>query len=142
MMNKIGPAVMAAALFWTSPSMAAEPTFPPPSNTQPLAGEVRIVIVPDAGWRCENAFDPDVVTIKAGTTVVWKNLDQETHTLISSEGPRPCYQKDLPPEKRIIDAGQVRQGVEYRVTFSKPGEYQFACHLPFHHMAGKIIVVP
>ena len=104
--------------------------------------EVFILIVPDAAWRCDKAFDPSVVTIKAGTTVVWMNQDRETHTLVSSKGNQPCYQKSLPPGERVIDAGQVPHRTEYRQTFNVPGEFHYICHLPFHHMAGRIIVVP
>ncbi|MBI3611320.1 MAG: cupredoxin domain-containing protein [Nitrospirae bacterium] len=104
--------------------------------------EVVVSIVPDAALRCENAFNPSVVTIKAGTTVVWVNQDRETHTLVSSEGKEPCDQKESPPRMRVIDVGQLPHLHKYRQTFTTPGEYPYTCHLPFHHMAGKIIVVP
>ena len=96
----------------------------------------------DAQGRCDKAYDPSVVTIKAGMTVVWVNEDYETHTLVSSEGNDPCQQIERSPEVRLIDAGQLPPRREYRKTFTKPGEYPFTCHLPFHQMSGKIIVVP
>ncbi len=108
----------------------------------PIDVDVVVDIVPDAAWRCGEAFSPSILTVRAGTTVVWVNRDRETHTLISSTGSQPCYQKTIPPELRAIDGGQLPYLKEYRKTFSEPGEYSYKCHLPFHHMAGKIIVVP
>lgn len=103
---------------------------------------VRISIVPDAAWRCEKAFDPPVLTIKAGTTVEWTNLDHETHSVISSTGNQPCYLKAKPRSDREIQASQLPYRTKFRKQFDEPGEYQYACHLPSHHMAGKIIVTP
>ncbi|MBI3597652.1 MAG: cupredoxin domain-containing protein [Nitrospirae bacterium] len=114
----------------------AEPAQPAPPSV------VMIKIVMDAESRCDNAYDPPVVTVKAGTTVEWINQDYETHTLISSAGGDPCNPKELSPEVRVIDVGQLPPRKEYRKTFAKPGEYLYMCHLPFHHMSGKIIVVP
>jgi len=115
------------------PSGPVEP--PPPS-------EVVIKIVVDAQNRCGNAYDPAAITVKAGTTVQWINQDYETHTLVSSAGGDPCNPKELSPDVRAIDVGQLPPRKEYRRTFAKPGEYPYMCHLPFHHMSGKIIVVP
>jgi len=113
-----------------------------PSAEVPAPSVVTIRIVVDANSRCDKAYDPPVVTIKAGTTVEWINQDYETHTLVSSRGNDPCNQKQLPPVDRVIDFGPFPPHMSYRVTFTKPGEYQYACHLPFHHMSGKIIVQP
>ena len=112
---------------------------PPESSPSPT---VMIKIVLDAQSRCDKAYDPPVVTIKAGTTVEWVNEDYETHTLVSSEGDDPCNPKELAPEARVIDVGQFLRLAQYRQTFTKPGEYRYACHLPFHHMSGKVIVAP
>ena len=119
---------------------AEAPPVEPAQPSQPTVVTIRIVT--DAQSRCDTAYDPPVVTIKAGTTVEWINQDYEIHTLVSSAGGDPCNQKALSPEARVIDAGQFPPRKEYRQTFAKPGEYPYTCHLPFHHMSGKIIVVP
>jgi plastocyanin len=103
---------------------------------------VTIRIVLDANSRCDKAYDPPVVTIKSGTTVEWINQDYESHTLVSSQGADPCNPKELPPVARLIDFGPFPPRMAYRLTFTKPGEYPYGCHLPFHHMSGKIIVLP
>lgn len=106
-----------------------------------LSGIV-IVILPNGAALCDKAYDPPVVTVKMGTTIVWENRDLFTHTLVSGEGEDPCHLKPLPPEARTIDAGQILPEVAYRMTFDTPGVYLYTCHLPMHRMRGKIIVVP
>jgi plastocyanin len=135
------PALMLGVMLGLGLGRAAEsPPTEPAQPSQPL--EVTIRIVMDAQSQCDKAYDPAVVTIKAGMTVVWINQDYETHTLVSSEGNDPCQQMERSPEDRVIDAGQLPPRKEYRKTFKKPGEYPYTCHLPFHHMSGRIIVVP
>jgi plastocyanin len=140
---KIG--VLAAVIFcvllgWGVGNSAETPSVDP---AQPiLPSVVMIKIVTDAQSRCDKAYDPPAITVKSGTTVVWVNQDYETHTLVSSAGGDPCYPKELSPEVRVIDIGQLPPRKEYRKTFASPGEYLYMCHLPFHHMSGKIIVVP
>jgi plastocyanin len=116
----------------------------PPEKSAPPSrpAVVTIRIVTDAQDRCDKAYDPDVVTITAGTTVAWINQDYETHTLVGTEGSDPCNPKELGPNVRLIDVGQIPPHKEYRQIFRKVGEYPYGCHLPFHHMSGKIIVVP
>jgi len=117
-------------------TLPLKPAQPPPPPV------VMIKIVVDAQSRCDKAYDPAVINVKAGTTVEWINQDYETHTLTSSGGGDPCNPKELSPDVRVIDVGQLPPRKEYRKTFAKPGEYLYMCHLPFHHMSGKIIVVP
>lgn len=131
-------AVMLSVVF--GPRLGRTEEMPPAVSSQPSTVTIRIVM--DAQSRCDKAYDPSIVTIKAGMTVVWINEDYETHTLVSSEGNDPCQQMERSPEDRVIDAGQLPPRKEYRKTFIKPGEYPYTCHLPFHHMSGRIIVVP
>lgn len=135
------PAVMLGVML--GPGLGRAGETPPPEPVKPSQPSVvTIRIVKDAQNLCDKAYDPPVVTIKAGTTVEWINEDYETHTLVSSAGGDPCNQKELLPEAWVIDIGQFPPHKEYRKTFTKPGEYPYTCHLPFHRMAGKIIVVP
>lgn len=129
--------IVGIILGWeTGSTQEGTPSPPPPTS------ERTVTIVPGAAVLCEKGFDPPVVTIKVGMTVVWVNEDRETHTLVSSDGSDPCRPTDLPPEDRVIDGGQLPYLKRYRQTFLEPGEYPYTCHLPFHQMTGKIIVVP
>ncbi|MBV9444426.1 MAG: cupredoxin family copper-binding protein [Streptosporangiaceae bacterium] len=71
------------------------------------------------------AFGPQVVTIKAGTTVHWKNGDAEAHTVTSDSG--------------AFDSPVLQPGASYSHTFTKPGTYSYHCTIhPF--MTGKVVV--
>jgi amicyanin len=71
------------------------------------------------------AFGPQVVTIKAGTTVHWTNNDTEAHTVTSDNG--------------VFHSPVLQPGASYSYTFTKPGTYSYYCTIhPF--MTGKVVV--
>lgn len=71
-------------------------------------------------------FDPEVLTIPAGTTVVWTNKDEVPHSVVSSD-------------KRFTQSGGLDTGDHYSYTFTDAGSYEYFCSLhPF--MKGKIVV--
>jgi plastocyanin len=76
-------------------------------------------------------YNPGTVSIEAGTTVSWMNIDKDPHT-VTDGTPNSKWGK-------IFDSGLMRQGKEYRYTFDEPGTYQYLCALhPW--MYGKVIV--
>ncbi|AOK20108.1 hypothetical protein WT26_30405 [Burkholderia cepacia] len=58
-------------------------------------------------------FSPMSTTIKAGTTVTWKNLDGEPHTVVNDAG--------------IFHSSALDQGDTYSYKFDKPGVYKVFC---------------
>jgi amicyanin len=71
------------------------------------------------------AFGPQVVTVKAGSTVHWMNHDTEAHTVTSNTG--------------AFGSPVLQPGHGYSFTFSKPGTYSYHCTIhPF--MTGKVVV--
>jgi plastocyanin len=71
------------------------------------------------------AFVPASLAVRPGTTVIWKNLDDEAHTVVS-------------------DAGQFRSSAldtqeSYSYTFTSAGTYRFVCSL-HSHMTGVVKV--
>ncbi|HEV2110111.1 MAG TPA: cupredoxin family copper-binding protein [Gammaproteobacteria bacterium] len=71
-------------------------------------------------------FDPEVLTIPAGTTVTWSNKDEVPHTVMSSD-------------KRFTSSGALDTGDTYSYTFTTAGSYEYFCTLhPF--MKGKVVV--
>jgi plastocyanin len=71
------------------------------------------------------AFAPEVVKVKAGTEVVWRNDDASLHTVTAADGSFTS-----PP----LDQGEV-----FKKAFAKPGTYSYTCEMhPF--MSGKIVV--
>jgi plastocyanin len=77
------------------------------------------------------AFGPKTLTVKAGTTVTWKNYDQFAHEVTSASGdPGPAF-----------DLGQQGQGATVSHTFTAPGTYHYYCNI-HNYMTGTIVVTP
>jgi plastocyanin len=58
-------------------------------------------------------FSPMSLTIKAGSTVTWKNLDGEPHVVVSDAG--------------LFRSGALDQNDTYQFKFDKPGVYKIFC---------------
>jgi hypothetical protein len=73
-------------------------------------------------------FVPAVVTVTAGTTVIWTNSDPGIpHTSTSDSG--------------VWDSGTINGGASYAQTFTTVGTFPYHCTIhPFMH--GTIVVVP
>jgi len=66
-------------------------------------------------------FSPMSLTIKAGSSVTWKNLDGEPHTVTSVDG--------------TFRSGALDQNDNYSFTFAKPGVYKYICSIHPRMMA-------
>jgi plastocyanin len=60
-------------------------------------------------------FAPMSLTIKAGTSVTWKNLDGEPHTVTSVDG--------------LFRSGAIDQDGSFTFKFDKPGTYMYLCSI-------------
>jgi plastocyanin len=60
-------------------------------------------------------FSPMVMTVKAGATVTWKNLDGEPHTVVSPGG--------------VFRSHALDQGDAFTFKFDKPGTYKYICSI-------------
>jgi plastocyanin len=60
-------------------------------------------------------FSPMMLTVKAGTTVTWKNLDGEPHTVVSPDGAFRSHALD--------------QNDTFSFKFDKPGTYTYICSI-------------
>ena len=88
-----------------------------------------------AGQDCvtaKNCYNPDVVTVTPGDTVVWTNTDSSSHTVTSGN----------PSDNQtgtIFDSSLIRPSTTYFFTFKDPGSYNYFCQLhPW--MTGEVIV--
>jgi len=70
-------------------------------------------------------FNPQNITVKAGTTVTWTNKDDIPHALAATD--RSFKSKTLDTENH------------YAFTFTAPGTYPYFCSL-HPHMTGTIVV--
>ncbi len=71
-------------------------------------------------------FEPERLTVKAGTTVTWINEDDIPHSIVASE--RAFRSKALDTDDK------------YSFTFAAPGAYEYFCGL-HPHMKATVTVV-
>lgn len=89
-------------------------------------------------------FEPAVIEIKAGQTVVWKNSSREVHTVTAdpSQATNP-QDVELPEGAQRFDSGFLNPTHNYEHTFRTPGTYRYVCTLhEVQRMIGQIIVKP
>lgn len=85
---------------------------------------------------------PGKLTIKAGTTVEWKNTAATLHDVTTdSSAVQNAKDVSLPPGAKPFDSGFMPPGGTWSYTFSVPGHYVYAC-IPHEkdHMLGEITV--
>ena len=70
-------------------------------------------------------FNPQLITVKAGDTVVWINADDIPHTATSTT---------MAFRSKALDTGD-----KFSFTFATPGSYAYFCSL-HPHMTGTIVV--
>jgi plastocyanin len=70
-------------------------------------------------------FAPTPLTIKAGSTVTWTNMDDEPHTAVSDTG--------------LFKSGGMDTNDSFSFKFDKPGTYHYTCTI-HPRMVGTIIV--
>src|SRR5438309_7029495 len=61
----------------------------------------------------EHFFDPSSITIKVGTTVIWRNNGQQVHDVHARDG--------------SFDSPLLNPGNTFTFTFTKPGLYRYYC---------------
>jgi plastocyanin len=90
------------------------------------------------------AFEPELVTIRAGQAVKWVNSSYAIHTATAipdkAKDPRSV---NLPKGAKPFGSGLVSPGGTFSHTFDVPGRYKYFC-IP-HEMAGmigEVIVLP
>ncbi len=70
-------------------------------------------------------YNPQQVTVKAGTTVTWTNRDDIPHTVTSQTG--------------VFRSKALDTDDKFSFTFATPGSYPYFCAL-HPHMTGTIVV--
>ena len=80
-----------------------------------LAG-TQVAAAEDVSILIKNfAFGAMNVTVAPGTTVVWKNLDGEPHTVASADG--------------LFRSQALDQNDSFRFTFEKTGTFRYICSI-------------
>jgi plastocyanin len=73
------------------------------------------------------AFTPKELTVKAGTTIVFRNRDDIPHSVVGGKGEF---------HSKALDTDDV-----FEFTFAKAGTYSYSCGL-HPQMQGRIVVKP
>ncbi len=96
------------------------------SRRAPLPKEITVILN-------KNGFTPNIVTIKVGSAVRWKNASGSQQTVNSDNYPTNQLHKAL-------NFGVFNNSSSVVYTFTKPGTYGY--HNQFHHeQEGKVIVI-
>lgn len=77
-------------------------------------------------------FSPAALTVPVGTTVTWTNEEDSLHTVTAGTPDSPSG---------LFDSGEIDTGVEFPITFDKPGTYPFFC-ARHDFMKGVVTVTP
>jgi plastocyanin len=67
----------------------------------------------------QSSFDPDIVSISAGTTVVWTNKD-------TTFNHRVVHLPELPSDKELFHSELLSYGDTFSYTFNQPGRYRYS----------------
>jgi plastocyanin len=111
----------------TTSSTASSSSGAKPANALPLS------IVKGSGKPGSTQwFSPQNATVVIGVnnTLIWTNDDTSAHTVTSVS---------VPAGAATFNSGILAAGVDYRVTLTVPGTYQYYCSL-HSWMVGTIIV--
>ncbi len=82
---------------------------------------------PTAEVKIDNfTFAPATLTVKAGTQIVWTNVDDIPHTVVSED--HSTF------KSKVLDTGE-----NFTFTPTKPGTYSYFCSI-HPKMTGKVVV--
>lgn len=111
----------------TDTPMPASPPTPTPTPTQAITGPTQAVTImkTSSGY----AFNPDMLTVAVGTTVIWTNSTTAPHTVTSDDG-------------KTFDSGAsnpISSGSTFSFKFTKPGTYKYHCQVHPSMMATIVV---
>jgi plastocyanin len=101
----------------TTPSSPSQPAAPASQPAVPSATPVSSGIVKNVEI-IQRAFDPDIITISPGTTVIWTNKDTINHRVV--------HLPELPSEKELFHSELLSPGDTFSYTFNEPGRYRYS----------------
>jgi plastocyanin len=93
----------------TPPADGVPPSSPVTPNAQATPSDEKGPLV----LAADRFFVPDVMEVKSGMTVTWRNEGQEVHNIIANDG--LFRSPDLAPYNT------------FSYTFNRPGRYRYAC---------------
>jgi plastocyanin len=95
-----------AATTGPSRSISLAPATPSPTPSAKPTGPVLISMG-------EHFFDPSLLKVTVGTTVIWHNSGEQAHDIHARDG--------------SFDSNLLDQGGTFTYTFNKPGKFPYYC---------------
>jgi plastocyanin len=109
-----------------TPTPTAVPPTPTPVPQTPVLGSPQVIkIITNADGSF--GFSPSLLTIKAGTTVIWKNVSSVEHTVTSDDG-------------STFDSGIFPSDKSFQFKFTTAGSFPYHCNV-HPYMRATIVVV-
>jgi plastocyanin len=108
-----------------------------PAHEKPAANVAAV----DMGFA---SFDPEVVHIRAGQTVQWRNTALITHSVTDDRSlAGDPNNASIPQSATAFNSGDIPAGAVYSQTFTVPGTYKYFCtHHEDYGMTGTVVVDP
>jgi plastocyanin len=100
------------------------PTASQATSTSKAGSKQVVLIINDADGSY--GFSPGTLTIKAGTTVIWKNMSSAPHTVTTDDG-------------QTADSGTVPVGGTFSFKFMAAGTFPYHCN--YHPYMRAMIIV-
>lgn len=125
LLSSCGSSTAGSAGTASTPTPAPTPTIAQPTLT-PAPGSTQVVLITNNSDG-SFGFTPATLEIRAGTTVVWKNMSSVPHTVTSDDG-------------TTFDSGTLAVGGTFRFTFKTAGTFSYHCNI-HPYMRSAIIVV-
>ena len=124
-------AVLGAVLLIATACGSSSASSSTPSASAGGAGGTAAVVIKNF------AYTPQIITVKAGTTVTWTNQDSVQHTVTSADSIKVGANVTS-----TFDSGLFNQGQTFSFTFTKAGTYFYVCtiHAQQPAMHGEVIV--
>lgn len=73
----------------------------------------------------DTAFKPNELTVKVGTTVTWRQVGDQPHSVTAANGEFDSSPKCSPLKSEVCDF----EGDTYSFTFEKAGTYEYYCRI-------------
>lgn len=109
-----------------APIPASAPVAAPAAN-----GDVVKIVAGAGNYNSENTYEPKVITVKRGTTVMWVNTDPGmVHNMMIH---------NLGPGNAAVTSTYMQTGQNWAYTFKKAGTYDYHC-VPHPWMKGTVVV--
>lgn len=112
---------------------ASEPTTPPATPTAAAVAPPKsptpapTILVPEVDILGKEGFDPMLLTLEVGESVIWVNYD--------TQGARLTFTKD---NQEVFTSTTMVPKATYTHTFEEPGMYEYS--IPRYGVKGKVLV--